>query len=92
MGLSKRNLTILTLAFVTVFLDQMNYALIVPILPFLVKEFNSTALQEALLFSMYSVMQLISNSLLLIAGPGSDIYGRKLFLLLSLFGSCFGKQ
>ena len=64
MGLSKRNLTILTLAFVTVFLDQMNYALIVPILPFLVKEFNSTALQEALLFSMYSVMQLISNSLL----------------------------
>ena len=24
-------------------------------------------------------------------GPGSDLYGRKLFLLLSLFGSCFGK-
>ena len=60
MGLSKRNLTILILAFITVFLDMMNAALIVPILPFLVKELNSTAFQEALLFSMYSVMQLIS--------------------------------
>ena len=62
MGLSKRNLTILILAFITVFLDMMNAALIVPILPFLVKELNSTAFQEALLFSMYSVMQLISIS------------------------------
>ena len=53
-------MTILILAFITVFLDMMNAALIVPILPFLVKELNSTAFQEALLFSMYSVMQLIS--------------------------------
>ena len=25
-------------------------------------------------------------------GPGSDIYGRRPFLLLSLFGSCFGRN
>ena len=52
--------TILVLAFITVFLDMMNYAIIVPILPYLVKELNSTSMQEGLLFSAYSVMQLIS--------------------------------
>ena len=64
MGLSKRNLVILILAFVTVFLDMMNYALIIPILPFLAQELNSNELQEALLFSAYSVMQLISSNFL----------------------------
>lgn len=61
MGLSKKNLSILIMAFITVFLDTMNYALIVPILPTLVKELNSTSFQEGILFSSYSVFQLIST-------------------------------
>ena len=60
MGISKKNMSILVMAFVTVFLNMMNYSLIVPILPFLVKEFDSTSLQEGILFSSYSVFQLIS--------------------------------
>ena len=60
MKLSKRNLSILIFAFITVFFDTMNYALIVPILPFLVKELNSTSFQEGILFSSYSIFQLIS--------------------------------
>ena len=60
MTITRREKTILVLAFITVFFDMMNYALIVPILPFLVKELNSTPMQEGLLFSAYSVMQLIS--------------------------------
>ena len=60
MAYTKREKTILVLAFLTVFVDVANYALIVPILPFLVKELNSTSMQEGLLFSAYSVMQLIS--------------------------------
>ena len=60
MAISKRDKTILILAFITVFFDMMNYAIIVPILPYLVKELNSTSMQEGLLFSAYSVMQLIS--------------------------------
>ena len=39
---------------------MMNYALIVPILPYLVDELDSTSMQEGILFSAYSVMQLIS--------------------------------
>ena len=97
MAISKRNMSIMIMAFVTVFLDTMNYALIVPILPTLVKELDSSSILEGILFSSYSIFQMISNRLfsmsflgLLIAGPLSDKYGRKPFLLLSLFGSCVG--
>lgn len=55
-----REKTTLVLAFITFFLDMMNYAIIVPILPYLVKELHSTSMEEGLLFSVYSIMQLIS--------------------------------
>ena len=60
MAIPKRDKTILILAFITVFLDTLNHALIVPILPYLVDELDSTSMQEGILFSAYSVMQLIS--------------------------------
>lgn len=60
MAINKRERTILVLAFITVFLDTLNHALIVPILPYLADELDSTSMQEGLLFSAYSVMQLIS--------------------------------
>lgn len=58
---NKHWFSIVVLAFVTIFLDMMNYALIVPILPYLVKELNSTSFQEGILFSSYSICQLISR-------------------------------
>ena len=64
MTLSKKNLSILIIAFVTVFLDTMNSALIVPVLPYLVKELNSNSFQEGILFSSYSIFQLISIDIL----------------------------
>ena len=66
MNKQKRIRSIVIMAFVTVFMDMMNYALIVPILPFLVKELNSTSMQEGILFSSYSIMQLISNGALML--------------------------
>ena len=60
---SKKNLSILIIAFITVFLDTVNYALIVPVLPFLVKELNSNSFQEGIIFSSYSIFQLISIDL-----------------------------
>ena len=50
-------------AFITFFMDSLNYALIVPILPFLVRELHSTSMQEGILFSSYSIFQLISTGL-----------------------------
>lgn len=61
MGVSKEGLHILLIAFATVFFDSMNLALIVPILPTLVSDLNSTSMQEGVLFSSYSVCQLIST-------------------------------
>ena len=52
---------ILLIAYFTYFMDTVNYALIVPILPYLVKELNSTSFQEGILFSSYSIFQLISG-------------------------------
>lgn len=60
MALSKRNKSILIMTFLTVFMDTANYALIVPILPYLVKDLNSTSFQEGITFSAYSICQLIS--------------------------------
>ena len=60
MGLPKRSLKIISIAFATIFFDAMNYALIVPILPTLVKELNSTSLQEGVLYSSYSIFQCLS--------------------------------
>ena len=48
------------MAFVTVFFDMMNNALVTPILPYLVQEMNSTSMEEGILYSSYAVMQLIS--------------------------------
>ena len=55
--------SIIIMAFITCFLDCMNNALIVPILPYLVDELNSTSMEEGILFSSYSIFQLISMEL-----------------------------
>ena len=78
----------------------MNNSLLNPVLPYLVKELNATTFQEGIFFSVYSAMQLISKYVniyvyslgLLIMGPMSDKFGRKLFIILSLIGSCVGKE
>ena len=54
--------TNIIMAFVTVFFDMTNNALVTPILPYLVQEMNSTSMEEGILYSSYAVMQLISTS------------------------------
>lgn len=60
MPLSGEKKSIIIFAFITYFMDTVNYALIVPILPYLVRELHSTSMQEGILFSSYSIFQLIS--------------------------------
>lgn len=58
---SKAKLFIVIMAYVTVFLDMVNNSIIYPVIPYLVKELHSTSMQEGILFSSYSVFQLIST-------------------------------
>ena len=97
MTLSLEKKKIIVIAYAAVSMDMLNFAIIVPILPYLSIELNATTMEEGILFSSYAVFQLISpiDSLrsfigLLIMGPLSDRYGRKPFLLLTLLGPCVG--
>lgn len=97
MTISKTDNINLIMAFVTVFLDNMNHSLIIPILPFIVEELQASDMESGVLYSGYSLFQLLSLFSpsswylgLTIAGAYSDIYGRRIFLLLSLIGSCVG--
>ena len=54
---SSRNLL---LAYITVFMDVMGNSIVVPILPYISQSMGGTAMQEGVLFSGYSLTQLLS--------------------------------
>lgn len=62
MTLKKGDGLIVTIAFITFFLDFMNLAILTPVLPYLIVELNSTSMEQGILYSAYSVTQLISFS------------------------------
>lgn len=61
---SKTRKQVIVMSFVTLFLDMFNNGLIIPILPYLIKEYEASAFEEGFLFSSYSIMQMISIDLL----------------------------
>lgn len=62
MALKKGDGLIVTIAFITFFLDFMNLAILTPVLPYLIVELNSTSMEQGILYSAYSATQLISFS------------------------------
>ena len=62
MPLKKGDGLIVTIAFITFFLDFMNLAILTPVLPYLIVELKSTSMEQGILYSAYSVTQLISFS------------------------------
>jgi len=80
----KRALAIL---FMIVFADLMGFGLIVPLLPFYGKTYLPSDLAITLLFSVYSLCQLIASPLL---GSLSDRFGRRPVLIFSQIGSVVG--
>lgn len=70
--------------FLTILLDLIGFGMIVPLLPFYAQEFSATAFAIGLLFSSYSLAQLIFAPLL---GRLSDRVGRRPVLLVSIAGS-----
>src|SRR5918993_3216070 len=72
---------------VTVFIDLVGFGIVIPVLPYYLKNFNASPRAVGLLFASYSAMQLIFSPVL---GRLSDKHGRRPVLLISLLGTSLG--
>ncbi len=70
--------------FLVVLIDLMGFGIVLPLLPFYASEFNASALTVGLLYSVYSLAQLVFSPFW---GGLSDRFGRRPVMLLSTFGS-----
>jgi DHA1 family tetracycline resistance protein-like MFS transporter len=79
----------LVVILLTVFIDLVGFGIVIPVLPYYLESerFRASPIALGLLFSSYSVMQLIFSPVL---GRWSDRHGRRPVLLLSLIGSGVG--
>ena len=79
----------LLVIFVTVFIDLVGFGIVIPVLPFYVEgePFAAGPRAVAMLFAIYSVMQVIFSPIL---GRLSDRYGRRPVLFFSLLGTSLG--
>ncbi|MBI2689107.1 MAG: MFS transporter [Acidobacteria bacterium] len=77
----------LVFVFLTVFLDLLGAGILIPIMPYLVRQFRTDAFTVGMLSVAFSVAQFIAAPLL---GAWSDRIGRRPVLLFSIVGSAFG--
>lgn len=78
---------ILSVAFVTMFLDLLGFGLIIPIQPFYAESFGATPAVVTLLGGAYSAMQFI---FIPVWGRISDRIGRRPVILISVIASSIG--
>jgi MFS transporter, DHA1 family, tetracycline resistance protein len=74
----------LTFLFVAVFVDMVGYGIVIPLLPFYVRQHTPDALMVGLLGSLYAAMQFAGGPFL---GGLSDRVGRRPVLLFCLLGT-----
>jgi DHA1 family tetracycline resistance protein-like MFS transporter len=77
----------LIFVFLTVFLDLLGAGILIPIMPYLVRQFRTDALTVGLLSVAFSAAQFVAAPIL---GALSDRIGRRPVLLFSILGSAFG--
>lgn len=77
----------LLFVFITIFIDMLGVGILIPVTPYIVRQFNSDALTIGLLSVVYSAFQFLASPIL---GSLSDRYGRRPLLLISLFGTAIG--
>jgi len=87
MGQSEKpeNRKILAVVFFTVFMDLVGFGMIIPLIPYLGKEYQASGTQIGLLMSLFSLMQFIFSPWW---GRLSDRIGRRPVMLTSVFGVC----
>jgi DHA1 family tetracycline resistance protein-like MFS transporter len=73
--------------FIVVFVDILGFSIILPLLPYYVREINAAGASVGPLIASYSLCQFIAAPIL---GNLSDTYGRRPVLLYSQFGSLLG--
>ena len=77
----------LTFLFLTVFIDLLGVGILVPVIPYLVRRYDSDALAVGMLSAAFALAQFLASPLL---GLWSDRAGRRPVLLISLFGTGIG--
>ena len=77
----------LTFILLTVFIDMLGLGLLIPVIPFIVRQFSESALTVGLLSMSFALFQFFAAPIL---GKLSDRHGRRPLLLYSLFGSAIG--
>ncbi len=70
--------------FLTVFMDLVGFGIIIPLNPFLSRQFGADPLQVGLLMTVYSLLQFIFSP---IWGHLSDRWGRRPIILISVLGA-----
>lgn len=76
----------LATVFFVVLIDLMGFGIVLPLMPFYANEFSANPLQVGLLYSVYSLAQLIFSP---IWGTFSDRFGRRPIMILSTLGASF---
>jgi DHA1 family tetracycline resistance protein-like MFS transporter len=86
-NIGRRGLSPIFVIVLTVFIDITGYGIIIPLLPFYVKEFQAGPTALGILLTSFAIMQFFFSPLL---GKASDKMGRKPILLISLLISLAG--
>jgi MFS transporter, DHA1 family, tetracycline resistance protein len=74
----------LVIIFITVFIDLVGFGIIIPLSPYLAREFNASPLEIGFLLSIFSIFQFLFSPFW---GALSDRIGRRPVLLISLLGA-----
>ncbi len=77
----------LATVFLVVLIDLMGFGIVLPLLPFYAQEFQASPVTVGLLYSVYSLAQLVFSP---IWGSYSDRVGRRPIMLISTFGAVIG--
>lgn len=84
--MTSNNKTRLLVIFMTVFIDLVGFGIIIPLSPYLAREFHASPLEIGLLLSIYSIAQFLFSP---IWGSLSDRIGRRPVILIGLGGGFF---